>query len=98
MRKQEFVLNELTSLAEDLTAFVWNQKANQDIESANREARKRADPTLGPPAIYDSRSLRAELDFFLDRLTSVKNYLFGDSSNVADTTRFLSELARKLSA
>jgi len=100
VNKQQFVLNELGVLASDMTETVRTELQNlQEAEERREEARLKAGEhtyigTL--PLPYNSNHLKEEMDYFMDRLRAVNDYLFADRSDVASTTRFLSELARKL--
>jgi hypothetical protein len=109
VNKQQFVLNELSALASDMAEMVKRELENQReaIRFAEKIAEKRREEAEKQPlkdqitlrmvaTPYDPQHLREELGYFMDRLRSVHDYLFSDSTDIASTTRFLSELAHKL--
>jgi hypothetical protein len=101
MNKQEFVLNELRSIACDMSKLVENETENSELRQRQQAAKTVSLPGgrishLGE--MYDPNNLREELEYLLARLRSVNNYLFGDRTDLVATTKFLAELSRKLTS
>ena len=75
MNKQEFILNELRAIANDITDLV-----DSELEHIDEQAKRRVEARINPqgPMIgipYDPNHLKPELNYFRSRLESIATYL-----------------------
>ena len=77
MNKQQFVLNELRAVANDITDLVDTELDQIDQETQRLEKARKEQPEgdLPPVRMRDPSGLKNELAYIMSRLECVKDYL-----------------------